>query len=350
MRLVMRPLWQPPGFWWRDRPRLAACLLAPLAAAYGFVAGRRLQQPGLRLKIPVICVGNFVVGGAGKTPVVIALAERLRAAGETPWILSRGYRSAAEYGPPLRVDPQRHHAADVGDEPLLLARAAPVLVSADRVQSAQMAVAQGASLLILDDGLQSPGLEKDLRLVVVDAEAGIGNGLVLPAGPLRAPLLPQLQFASAMLILGAGAQGRSLAALAEKHGVPILHGRLVMAPDDAMMLHGRRVVAFAGIGRPEKFFISLAEVGAEIVEKIAFPDHASYSATTIGELQRKAAAADAALVTTEKDFARFSPLMASLDPALPAPRPIAVKVQFAEPERLDALLKAAISKNSISPV
>jgi tetraacyldisaccharide 4'-kinase len=333
---------QPPAFWWRDRPAAAARLLAPLAAAYGSIAAWRMRRQGFRASLPVLCVGNFVVGGAGKTPVAMALAQRLMAAGEKPWILSRGYGSAAEHGPPIRVDPQNHRAEEVGDEALLLARVAPTLVSADRIAAAQLAAAGGAKLLILDDGLQNPALEKDLRLIVVDAQAGIGNGLCLPAGPLRAPLQAQLEWASAVLIVGEAAQGARLADAAQCLGKPVLQARLVIPADQAAGLAGRRVYAFAGIGRPAKFFASLAEIGAEVVAGRGFPDHYAYRRDDILRLQRAANAADACLVTTEKDFARLRPLAGFVAPDLPAPLPIPVEMVFLNPAPLDALLDEII--------
>src|SRR5579863_2380189 len=222
--------WRAPSFWWQDSQGSPfAAALRPIAQAYGAIAAQRLRRSGARSSVPVLCVGNLVVGGAGKTPTALALAERLIAIGEKPWFLSRGYRSRAEHRPPLRVDLARHFAGDVGDEPLLLARMAPTLVSADRVAAAKIAAEQGASVLILDDGLHNPALEKDFKLVVVDATAGIGNGRCLPAGPLRAPLRDQLELADALVLLGEGAQGERLAELVRQMGKPVIHGRLVLA-------------------------------------------------------------------------------------------------------------------------
>lgn len=313
--------------------------LAPLGAAYGLVAARRMRQAGFRSPLPVLCVGNLVVGGAGKTPTAIALAQRLIASGETPWFLSRGYGSAGEHGQPIAVDPDRDFAQEVGDEALLLACVAPTLVSADRVAAARLAAARGASVLILDDGLQNPALEKDLRLAVVDAVAGVGNGLCLPAGPLRAPLAAQLDFASALVIVGEGAPGTRLTECARRSGKPVIGARLVIAADRAAGLANHRVYAFAGIGRPAKFFASLAEVGARIVGTASFPDHYAYRREDIASLQRAAKAQDALLVTTEKDFVRLRPCDAMLDRALPAPTPIPIEMRFSDAELLDDLLE-----------
>lgn len=340
----MSRAWQAPSFWWEARPSALAAALAPLGLAYGAIAAWRLRRSGAKASVPVLCLGNLVAGGAGKTPTALALARRLIAQGERPWFLSRGYGSAAERGPPLIVDPEKHTAAEVGDEALLLARIAPTLVSADRVASADAAAAKGASLVILDDGLQNPSLEKDLRLVVVDAASGIGNGLCLPAGPLRAPLEDQLACADALILVGSGAEGEALAAAARKLGKPVIGAELVIDEAAAGKLAARRVLAFAGIGRPAKFFESLAAIGAEPVACMAFPDHYAYRRDDILRLQRAAQAADALLVTTEKDFARLRPLAAFADPTLPMPEPVPVEMCFAAPAGLDALARAAIER------
>ena len=175
-----------PRFWARERPGLAARALAPLGALYGLATARRMARPGTRVDAPVICVGNYVVGGAGKTPTAIAVARLLQNAGERVAFLSRGYGGAPRAAP-TRVDPHLHGALAVGDEPLLLARVAPCWVGADRVAAAREAIADGASVLVLDDGLQNPALVKDYAIAVIDGEAGFGNGLCFPAGPLRAP-------------------------------------------------------------------------------------------------------------------------------------------------------------------
>lgn len=323
---------------------MTAFALSPLGAAYGAVAAHRMQQAGFCVSVPVICVGNFTVGGAGKTPMAMALAQSLIASGEHPFLLTRGYRSAAEHGLPLRVDVERHTAVDVGDEALLLARVAPTLVSADRVASAKAAVSQGARLLILDDGLQNPALAKDLRLVVVDGATGIGNGLCLPAGPLRAPLSTQLASADALIILGDGARGRRIGEQAQRIGKPFFHARLDVAARQVTELAGRRVYAFAGTGRPEKFFATLAGIGAQLVGKHAFPDHHFFRRDEIIALQRAAKDGDARLVTTEKDFARLRPPNAFIDPALPGPWPVPVEIIVADRPAFDAFVKDAIAR------
>src|SRR5262245_48992778 len=193
-----------PAFWWRPAG-VAAALLSPIGAIYGVVAGARMTRPGRRAGVPVICIGNLTLGGAGKTPAAICAAQILIDAGHKPFVLSRGYGGTLEG--PVQVDPKRHPAAEVGDEPLLLARAAPTVVARDRVAGAEAARAAGAGSIVMDDGFQSPNLHKDLSVLVVDGRRGIGNARVFPAGPLRAPLDAQLRRAGAMLVIGTGAAG-----------------------------------------------------------------------------------------------------------------------------------------------
>lgn len=339
---------QPPAFWWQNplcgRNRILAGALAPLAALYGAVAARRLRQAGWKSPLPVVCVGNLVVGGAGKTPAALALAKRLIAAGERPFFLSRGYGSAAEHGPPITVDVNRHQAEEVGDEALLLARIAPTVVSAERVAAAQHAHAQGASLLILDDGLQNPSLTKDLKLVIVDAVAGVGNGLCLPAGPLRAPLAAQLEFASALVLVGDEGQSVWLAETARRLGKPVIAAHLAVAEDVAAKFVGRRIYAFAGIGRPAKFFATLDDLGANIVGTESFGDHHVYHQDEIAHLQRAAKDRDAVLATTEKDFVKLGQDEARIDPSLPAPTPVPIEMVFSDYACIDTQLAQAMRR------
>jgi tetraacyldisaccharide 4'-kinase len=285
---------------WRGRGLLST-LLQPLAWAYGAgAAARHAAARGWRAGVPVICVGNLVAGGAGKTPVVLALAERLRARGRSPHILSRGYGGGLKG--PVAVDPQRHDAAEVGDEPLLLAAAAPTWVARDRVAGARAAIAAGADLLLLDDGLQNPRLAKTLSLVVVDGAYGFGNGRMLPAGPLREPVAAGLARAHAVVRMGADEAGLA----------PLLAGRTVLGARlvalDAERLRSAAVVAFAGIARPEKFFALLEAAGARLIERRRFPDHHPYASAELGDLRRRRdAVAGARLVTTAKDWVRLSP-------------------------------------------
>lgn len=314
-----------PEFWGRDR--LAAHMLSPLGAAYG-LAGRlrrHLVRP-VRAAIPVICVGDLTVGGAGKTPVAMALAARLMARGRRPHLLTRGY--GGRLPGPVRVDPGRHDAAAVGDEALLLAEVAPAWCARDRVRGAAAAAAAGADVLILDDGFQNPHLHQDLALLAVDGGAGFGNGRLLPAGPLREPLAAGFARAAAVVRLGADEAGIEHLLPAR---VPRLCARLGPG-SDAPDLEGRRVVAFAGIARPEKFRRSLVEAGARLVGWHGFADHHRYRRHEALRLLDEAEGKAALCVTTAKDRWR---LPADLRPAITI---WSVAVSWQDPGALDRLL------------
>ena len=291
-----------PGFW-HGPASLNAHLLKPLAALYGAVAARRLQRRGLNAGIPVLCVGNYHVGGAGKTPTVLALAKLLRDLGETPVVLSRGY--GGKLGGPVRVDPVRHAASDVGDEPLMMAGAVPVVVSRKRADGVPLARAQGATVILMDDGFQSPAIVKDASLIVIDSARGIGNGQVFPAGPLRAPLRPQLARTDALIVVGNGSAAETVSAEIAAQGKPVLSAHL--KPDDAQVaqLRGKRVLAFAGIGDPTRFFNTLRASGIDVAGQRAFADHHPYSQAEIESLIAEAKRDGLTLVTTEKDLARL---------------------------------------------
>ena len=291
-----------PGFW-HGPASLNSHLLKPLAALYGAVAAQRLQRKGSHAGIPVLCVGNYHVGGAGKTPTVLALAKLLRDLGERPVVLSRGY--GGKLAGPVRVDPARHAASDVGDEPLMLAAAVPVVVSRKRADGVPLARAQGATVILMDDGFQNPGIVKDVSLIVIDSGRGLGNGQVFPAGPLRAPLQPQLARTDALIVVGSGSAAEAVAAEIAAQGKPVLSAHL--KPDEAQVasLRGRRVLAFAGIGDPARFFNTLRSSGIEVAAQRAFADHHAYSQAEIQSLIAEAKREALTLVTTEKDLARL---------------------------------------------
>ncbi len=281
-----------PGFWVTGGPLSLA--LAPFGWMWAAgSAWRGAFTTPFAAPVPVVCIGNVVVGGAGKTPVALSVAHRLPGA----HFLSRGY-GGRETGP-LLVDPKKHGHGRVGDEPLLLAETAPCWVAADRVAGARRAAAKGARCLVMDDGFQNPSLKKDVALLVVDGHVGFGNGRCMPAGPLREPVSRALARATAVVILGEDRAGVARRAA----GKPIL--RAILEPEaEASALAGQRVVAFAGIGRPEKFFNMLEAQGATVVEAYAFPDHYPYQASEIGELIAIAETHAAALITTTKDIVR----------------------------------------------
>jgi tetraacyldisaccharide 4'-kinase len=291
-----------PGFW-HGPASLNSHLLRPIGALYGAIAARRLQRTGLHAGIPVLCVGNYHVGGAGKTPTVMALSKLLRELGETPVVLSRGY--GGKLRGPVRVDPARHAASDVGDEPLMLAGHLPVVVARKRADGVPLARAQGATVILMDDGFQNPGIVKDVSLIVIDSGRGLGNGQVFPAGPLRAPLRPQLARTDALIIVGSGSAAEAVAAEIAAQGKPVLSAHL--KPDEAQVasLRGRRVLAFAGIGDPARFFNTLRSSGIEVAAQRAFADHHAYSQAEIESLIAEAKREALMLVTTEKDLARL---------------------------------------------
>src|SRR3569833_2349173 len=296
-----------PGFWWRKSGPLSA-LLSPLAALYGSVAAQRMARKGARAGVPVICIGNFTLGGAGKTPTAIAVAQLLAAAGERVLFLTRGY-GGSDAGP-KRVDAHADTAAQVGDEALLLARVAPTIVSRDRVAGAALAKAEGATVIVMDDGLQNGSLNKDFSLAVIDARRGIGNACVFPAGPLRAPLDAQLRRVNALLVVGDGDNAAGVTAHARSRGLPEWHGRLEPHRESAGAI-ARPVLAFAGIGDPDKFFASAKAAGIAVAARRAFPDHHRFTAENAAELLMAADSEALALLTTEKDRARMTG-----DPAL----------------------------------
>jgi tetraacyldisaccharide 4'-kinase len=273
-------------------------MLAPLSGVGAAITAHRVAQTGWHAPVPVICCGNATVGGAGKTTVAIDLAHRLTARGIAVHILLRGYGGVARGA--RRVQPD-DTAAVTGDEALLLAAVAPTWTGADRAASAQAAVAAGAEVLLMDDGLQNPSLEKTIALLVVDGVAGFGNGRVLPAGPLREPIAVAAARCRAAVLIGPDVSG-AVAALPP--GLPVLRAALVQDAGIAELC-GRRVLAFAGIAFPEKFFAGLERAGVIVADRAPFADHHAFTGAELGSLVRKAREMDAVLVTTPKDAVRL---------------------------------------------
>lgn len=320
-----------PGFWFRP-PGLAARLLGPLGAVYAAATARRLAR-GARVRpgVPVICLGNLTAGGAGKTPAAILVLERLAARGIAAHALSRGHGGTKGEGP-HRVDLARDRAAEVGDEPLLLAAFAPVWVGRDRLASARAAVAAGAQALVLDDGFQNGALAHDLAVLAVDADTGFGNGRCIPAGPLREPVAAGLARADAVLLSGPeAAAARVLARWPGLAALPRLEGEL-RPREIGIDWRAERVVAFAGIARPEKFFATLRALGAQVTAAHAFPDHAPFAPRALRRLQAEAARTGARLVCTEKDAVRLPPEFRG------AAMPLPVTLALREPQALERLL------------
>jgi tetraacyldisaccharide 4'-kinase len=315
-----------PAFW-HDRRGLLPLLLSPFAVVTAAVTAHRVARLGWRAPVPVICCGNVTVGGAGKTTLALDLGRRLLACGHRVHFLSRGYggsnRGTHRVGP-------GDTAADVGDEPLLLAEVAPTWTGADRATSARAAVEAGAEALVLDDGLQNPTLCKDLSLLVIDGATGFGNGRVLPAGPLREPVAAGASRCQAAVLIGADLAG---ATATLPQALPLLRARLVHGPDvDA--LAGRRMLAFAGIASPEKFFATLGEAGVVLAGRVGFPDHHPYTDGDLRRLLDEAARLDAVLVTTSKDAVRLPAAR------LAEVRVVDVAIAWEDPTAIEALLSS----------
>jgi tetraacyldisaccharide 4'-kinase len=329
-----------PGFWhgpssWKSH------LLRPLGALYGAIAAKRLRHKGLDAGIPVLCVGNYHVGGAGKTPTVLTLAKLLRELGETPVVLSRGY--GGKLRGPVRVDPERHAAADVGDEPLMMASQLPVVVARQRADGVPLARSQGASVILMDDGFQNPSVAKDASLIVIDGSRGLGNGQVFPAGPLRAPLKPQLARTDALVIVGNGTAAEPVAAEIAARRKPVLRAHLMPDAASVASLRGKRVLAFAGIGDPARFFGTLEASGIEVARRRAFADHHPFAQGEIEGLVAEATRDGLTLVTTEKDLARLRQAGGVPDWAQ-AIMPFAVTLEFDDAALLRKFVTARLFK------
>lgn len=319
-----------PEFW--RHGGLLPALLSPASAIWRHCAASRIRR-GVPEKagVPVICIGNVVAGGAGKTPVAMSVAESLLRQGAKPHFLSRGYGGTTVS--PTRVDPAHHSARDVGDEPLLLARHAPTWVARDRVAGAKTAASAGADAIILDDGFQNPALYKDLSILVVDGGYGFGNGQVMPAGPLREDLNGAIGRADAVAIIGTNSQRIGISISDDK---PVLAARFVPRIEDDD-LSGTAVLAFAGIGRPQKFFDTLAGMGCNLVATRAFADHHPYTSDEVMQLLEEAAAAGAVAVTTEKDAVRLPAESRDIV------RTLGVTLEWRDPGALDRLVSSVLS-------
>ena len=320
-----------PAFWYRPRS-FKSHALRPLGLLYGAITERRMLRQGFDAGIPVICVGNYHVGGAGKTPTVLALTKLLRELDETPVVLSRGYGGRLKG--PVMVDRARHTAADIGDEPLMMVRDVPVAVARDRLDGVALAKSQGATVILMDDGFQNPRLLKDASLIVIDSERGLGNGKVFPAGPLRAPLRAQIARTDALVMIGNGHAANDVAAEIAKCDKPELRAHLKPDAASVAQLLGKKVFAFAGIGDPERFFRTLRASGIEVARTRPFADHHMFSRDEIAALVADAQHEQLTLVTTEKDLARLR----GRDDVPDGLVPFAVQLEFDDPAALRLLI------------
>ncbi len=317
-----------PAFW-TQKPGLRAAILAPLAALYTRATRKRLRNgPWKQMPVPVVCVGNINAGGTGKTPTVIALLQMFAEMGFVAHVVSRGHGGSLEG--PVQVDERSHRADQVGDEPLLIAAFGPCWVAKDRAAGAKAAVAAGAEVILLDDGLQNPSIKKDFEIAVVDAAVGFGNGRVIPAGPLREPLDDGLARTEIVLSIGDKAAQ-------ENFTVDHPRWQAELVPLHTGMDWSGRYIAFAGIGRPGKFFATLKSLGAEIVATHEFGDHEPYTDAVLQRLQAEAVAKNAQLVSTEKDIVRMPPEIRREVIALP------VRLTFRDPDQVRARLQALVS-------
>jgi len=323
---------------------VAALLLAPVGWLYGTITARRmLRKPKARSRLPVICIGNFVTGGTGKTPFAIELAYRLKEEGFKPGFLLRGYGGRAKG--PLLVAPDVQTAVEVGDEALLLAQHGPTIVSANRPAGAALAEEQPIDVLLMDDGFQNPALAKDLSLVLVDCTVGFGNGRCLPAGPLRAPAQKQILKTDCLILVGEGDAAEAATHLAGRKALPILHAHLKPQPDPE--LDGRKLYAFAGIGRPQKFFASLKELGYLVKKTRAFADHHLYSEADIRALLTEAEEEGLQLVTTAKDMARLITANGELFHWIASSAKVLdVRMDIDDEDRLIGLIRETLRKRS----
>jgi tetraacyldisaccharide 4'-kinase len=315
-----------PDFWSGGGGGIAPLLLSPIAAIYAAATARRVAKPGWQAPVPVICCGNASAGGAGKTTVALDIGQRLSNRGVAAHFLTRGYGGTLK-GPSL-VDPDKHDSKAVGDEALLLASIRPTWVAGDRQAGARAAIAAGAQALVMDDGLQNPGLVKDLSLLVVDGSYGFGNGRIIPAGPLREPVAAAAARCRAAVLIG---KDESNVQAQLPPNLPVLRARLVPGPE-AEVLAGQPVFAFCGIANPRKFFNSLQEVGAVIAGRMPYADHYPFDAGDLRELLAEADRLRAIPITTAKDFVRIPPAFRSRVKVL------TVRLQWEEPLAIEALL------------
>jgi len=328
-----------PPFWWK-KAGWQAWALSPLSYLYGKGSSQRMgQRPTESVDVPVICIGNLIVGGAGKTPTAMLIAKFAKRAKLKPGFLSRGYGGGISKT--TLVDLEKHNAHDVGDEPLLLAGIAKTVISADRAAGAKMLVKEGCNFIVMDDGFQNPKLTKDFSLVVVDSKRGIGNGFSMPAGPLRVPLKSQLLLASAILVIGDAPGADKIIRFAARAGKPVFHASTRIV--DPAKWKNRQVIAYAGIADPSKLFDSLREAGAEVIETIPFGDHHHFTKDEANELIKKSKLRKMQLVTTSKDRARLHGVHKHQTDLAAVSEVLQVELVFDEPTVLQRVVRETLN-------
>lgn len=328
-----------PPFWW-GKPDWRAYALSPASWLYGRIAAWRMHNaPMTPTGLPVLCIGNPTVGGAGKTPLAIALAREAEALGYRPGFLTRGYGGTL-HGPHL-VDLEHDSAKATGDEPLLLARHAPTAVTPDRVAGARLLAAQGCDFFIMDDGFQTARIRYDYSVLVVDAKRGIGNGFVIPAGPLRAPMVEHTRRMDALIRMGRGDGADDVVRAASRAARAVYDAKTLPRPGSGV--DGGRFLAFAGIGDPEKFYATVTSAGGEVVARRSFGDHHLYTDEDLSALLAEADAANLQLVTTEKDAVRIRRTSETGAQLLDRLKVIEIDAVFEEPDVAARIIKDAVA-------
>jgi len=329
-----------PPFWWRN-PGWQAWLAAPIGYAYGRATAARMDgEPSYSARTPVICIGNFVVGGGGKTPAVQLLVKFLISKGYRPGVLSRGYGGAITT--PTLVNMEKHNAHDVGDEPLLHAALTKTVIAADRPKGAVILEEEGCNILVMDDGFQNPGLEKDYNLVVVDTKRGLGNGFPVPAGPLRVPLTRQMTHTDSVLLIGDYERGKRIVRRAARAAKPIFHASVKVK--NKKQYKGLNVIAFAGIADPTKFFDTVESVGAIIKDKQGFGDHHVFLEDECKDLLERARKEQLELVTTTKDYVRLKNMGDAQNKIAELALPMEIDLIPDNPSMLDIILRTAVAR------
>ncbi len=329
-----------PPFWF-EKAGPKAWLLWPLSWMYSRAAALKMHaKPSGSVDVPVLCIGNFVAGGGGKTPTALAMAKQVTEMGYNPGFLSRGY--GGRISGPAQVELDKHNAHDVGDEPLLLARAAPTVISSDRLTGARKLVEIGVDFIIMDDGFQNPRLLKDYNLVVVDAKRGAGNGFAMPAGPLRVNLKDQLRLADGVLIIGQQDGAVSVVRQAAKSGCPVYQADMKML--DKAKWKGKWVLAYAGIADPSKFFDGLRSVGADLAQIKSFGDHHFFTRDDVTELLDRAKLMKAQLVTTTKDFVRLMGMGEAAERLAKASEIVKIEVVFENPQTAELVINKTLAE------
>lgn len=324
--------------WWWQNPGWQSWALAPLAALWGRAAAARMDaEPSHAVPVPVICIGNFVAGGAGKTPTVEFMARYLADQRLKPGILSRGHGGAITNA--TVVNPNHHNAHDVGDEALLHAAHTPTVVSVDRPRGADLLLEQGCNIILMDDGFQNPSLRKDYNLVVIDSKRGLGNGFAIPAGPLRVPLKRQLLHADAVLIIGDDEAGYKIVRSVARAGKPVFHASVKAINPAAVS--GKQLFAFAGIADPTKFFDTLGSLNCEVRDRQSFGDHHYYTDEECAELIQRAKDQKLELVTTTKDHIRLTGMGAAQNKLAKAAIPLPIALVAEDPAVPARILRKA---------